>query len=125
MPGLFGKGLQVNGHTPGPWTADSDNYIDSKNGVIAKVEIWRKAERASDAQETAANARLIAAAPELLEALRGVEALVTRYEEQAELHRQSFRKGENGKERAVSLCVSLVGMREPLRALLAKIEGDK
>lgn len=56
-------------HTPGPWQADSDAYVVNEyNQVIADVFIndddnWR---------ERAANARLIAAAPELLAALQAV-----------------------------------------------------
>lgn len=46
-------------HTPGPWNANG-NYIEDKAGTIAKVM------RPED------NAALIAAAPELLEALENL-----------------------------------------------------
>ena len=72
-------------HTPGPWALD-DSYdpTGSLQGwayVIAEEEAMYDAANASDddavmdaANEThAANARLIAAAPTLLEALRGAE----------------------------------------------------
>lgn len=55
-------------HTPGPWTVD-DNYLCAKvkdeTIYLAKIHSWSK-----DApEEGKANARLIAAAPELLESL--------------------------------------------------------
>lgn len=71
-------------HTPGPWVADSfPTYGHPANltpnitinpvilGVAVNLPI-AKVPRKSE--EHAANARLIAAAPDLLEALKGVEA---------------------------------------------------
>ena len=56
-------------HTPGPWEADSDAYVVNEyNRVIADVFINDDDNR----EERAANARLIAAAPELLAALQAV-----------------------------------------------------
>jgi hypothetical protein len=52
-------------HTPGPWAVDTDRTILCRNVVgIADIRSWMGAEEAD------ANARLIAAAPELLEALK-------------------------------------------------------
>jgi len=58
-------------HTPGPWTLDPDNFViaelDFGRQIIAdpncgiRIRDW--------SEEHRANARLIAAAPELLEAL--------------------------------------------------------
>jgi hypothetical protein len=69
-------------HTPGPWTLDLGNIgIDMKNhvgvdapdhGGIAQV-VWVMDDDASEGKNTPtceANARLIAAAPDLLEALQ-------------------------------------------------------
>lgn len=56
---------QVQGHTPGPWTASEDNngtYVLADNDVIAHC--WGIQERN--------NSRLIAAAPDLLEALKKI-----------------------------------------------------
>jgi hypothetical protein len=62
----------VNAHTPGPWTAEGENncWVDGCNAegqtaLVAKVSFGSPA-----TQEQRANARLIAAAPELLEALK-------------------------------------------------------
>ena len=56
-------------HTPGPWIIDlaSDEIHDTKGNPIATT--WCHA--GCGWQTKAANARLIAAAPDLLEALRG------------------------------------------------------
>ena len=68
-------------HTPGPWLIEEDDPNASSREIqeanearscIAGVSKWTRggAERIAAAE---ANARLIAAAPDLLEALRGVE----------------------------------------------------
>jgi hypothetical protein len=64
-------------HTPGPWLTDRNNVhagqiatvMHCKNGW---VEIWtdKWAETGLEEDEQEANARLIAAAPDLLEALK-------------------------------------------------------
>lgn len=56
-------------HTPGPWTTEG-RYIlyGEKNDWLATVERFHGEYEA----ESQANARLIAAAPELLEALKGI-----------------------------------------------------
>lgn len=51
-------------HTPGPWIAKGDNvYEENEPGRIAKT-------CGGTDEQAAANARLIAAAPDLLEALK-------------------------------------------------------
>ena len=55
-------------HTPGPWNAHHDHgwlVVESDNG-----DLYVKVEKGSAARKHMANARLIAAAPELLAALR-------------------------------------------------------
>ena len=87
-------------HTPGPWQVghfDSNMICDSDGAnrgcaPIARVE--------GTAAERRANARLIAAAPELLEALRGLLDPATN--EDGEWYRQA---------------------REAARAAIAKAEG--
>lgn len=78
-------------HTPGPWTCEPNPYTDQRfeyvcyaegKGSVAKIERhtqnhddWRARPRA----EFEANARLIAAAPDLLEALNDlVRTMLTR-----------------------------------------------
>ena len=61
-------------HTPGPWIAEDDQSIYAADGdgrrLIAECHAGHKEERA-------ANARLIAAAPDLLAALEDVELRAT------------------------------------------------
>ena len=60
-------------HTPGPWTATLANTIIPAKRTRIIATAWRNSELPSiPEEEQAANAKLIAAAPELLEALRSV-----------------------------------------------------
>ena len=59
----------MNKHTPGPWRVVEDRVPSSLEvyaGKTAIAECWRRA----DVETEIANARLIAAAPELLAALK-------------------------------------------------------
>lgn len=64
-------------HTPGPWFTHREGfstvYIEARigGGLIQEVAACGPTNQGSEQQE--ANARLIAAAPELLEALRGLD----------------------------------------------------
>jgi hypothetical protein len=62
-----------NGHTPGPWIIDKEerwviHEPEGKSGTLVVPEIYL------DDDEAIANARLIAAAPDLLEALEATNA---------------------------------------------------
>ena len=51
-------------HTPGPWNVIGNIICTNKGTTVAVIQhVW------SDDKETSSNGRLIAAAPELLEAL--------------------------------------------------------
>jgi hypothetical protein len=62
-------------HTPGPWETDRDNIHTGQIAIIHHclnnnwVEVWSPNWPIDEAEQEA-NARLIAAAPEMLEALR-------------------------------------------------------
>jgi len=58
----------VSGHTPGPWAVTPDSFVMA--GSRPSIGVARVI---THAKEFVANARLIAAAPNLLEALREVE----------------------------------------------------
>ena len=59
----------MNKHTPGPWTVNAYNEIESGAVRICSVDI-EETNAGLNGGEGQANARLIAAAPDLLEALR-------------------------------------------------------
>ncbi len=59
-------------HTPGPWKEHSHRQIGPDKGIVA--EVWSAIGGDTAIQQADANARLIAAAPELLEALQEMVA---------------------------------------------------
>ena len=83
-------------HTPGPWLIEAQN---SHTGAIATVhnttdvwvEIWSEnwIVTGMGPEEQSANARLIAAAPDLLEALQRAVDLLARYPKHDEAWRQA------------------------------------
>lgn len=94
------KEIQANQHTPGSWTVDDDGtgaVVDRRGRAIARVNL--------EVFECGPNARLIAAAPDLVEALYAIMGIV-------------------GK---MSIPDTHVADREAYRnarALLARIEGE-
>ena len=58
-------------HTPGPWVIQETNFAQQKN-VYAQADKPPIATVYGSTGENEANARLIAAAPEMLEALRNL-----------------------------------------------------
>jgi len=66
-----------NQHTPGPWAASPYMNITSRNGTVAKTEQMP----GNDEAERKANAHLIAAAPDLLSALREMMSVFQDHEQ--------------------------------------------
>jgi hypothetical protein len=61
-------------HTPGPWRLNSDALLVGNDALKMSIAIAYDSSTAADGvsrEEMKANARLIAAAPDLLEALKG------------------------------------------------------
>ncbi len=66
--------MKTDNHTPGPWgiTLDCmDTFVSSRDGKTI-CEVAHSRDFTNPASECVANARLIAAAPDLLEALEGL-----------------------------------------------------
>ena len=59
----------VNNHTAGPWSVDKYTLCVEGSDDIAVAQVWYDTRGLKEAE---ANARLIAAAPELLEALEDI-----------------------------------------------------
>lgn len=108
-------------HTPGPWHCD-DVHPDSGSIMIGSAKDWvcvmchkpddYAAERGDDEEnerQTLSNARLIAAAPELLEALKN---LVAAYD-------SAIHDEYDGTE----MLSCLLGEADSARAAIAKAEG--
>lgn len=99
-------------HTPGPWSVCEHSWCEtsirapSTDHALCRLDINHATEESQEADEAqmAANARLIAAAPELLEALKACAAVCA---------------GETMNKRG------LVSALEQARAALAKCEGVK
>jgi len=65
-------------HTPGPWTfTKARTIIHISNGVRPIAEVPCRADKRTVYPEAEANARLIAAAPEMLEALKAFAEMPT------------------------------------------------
>lgn len=62
----------MSAHTPGPWVIDKDRIatVEPKPLTMQTPNLWAVAFASRQREEWEANARLIAAAPELLAALR-------------------------------------------------------
>ena len=59
-------------HTPGPWNYAKSDFNDDRYSIYHNGPIAYCGENGCGPENALANARLIAAAPELLEALRGI-----------------------------------------------------
>lgn len=93
--------MNAHTHTPGPWKAIGDEIVDHGNGVCDLGHVLASVRMHNGEQE--ANARLIAEAPAMLEALRdAIRGLDT--------------DGQS------SACASL---NTTARAILARIDGGK
>ena len=96
-------------HTPGPWEVFKNGtkwiiFSPVKDATIAVTGGWTDESRSQES----ANARLLAAAPELLEALEGVEGYLTDYDHYSK----------------VDVDVWVKAALPQLRAALAKTRGE-
>ncbi len=102
--------MTTQAHTPGPWF-----YEGTENGHVAidaagPKRIGLLSKRGFSYPERQANARLIAAAPEMLDALRAIELAVDG------LNTKGYPQQKNTQ-------AALNRIKGHARALLAKIEG--
>lgn len=66
-------------HTPGPWKVKAHTILDQGGNTVAQAHhpFYRRGD-VEDTDPREANARLLAAAPELLDALYRLESVVTK-----------------------------------------------
>lgn len=76
-----GDAVSQSKHTPGPWHTDQQGIRDAEGNLLAESFADIDKDIPSGETEQLANARLIAAAPELLEACWAVKAYMTGREE--------------------------------------------
>ena len=84
----------MNEHTPGPWQVYTDGtktFIAAANGRVVVVDLYDENNEPS-IEELEANARLIAAAPALLQALKDTREALAAWVEIAE--EQDQREGD-------------------------------
>ena len=104
-------------HTPGPWAPDYAEHdcphqdVKIKAGKRGVCRVWMDNAPVEDYnREQRANARLIAAAPELLEALEG---LLAKFEDLEELCASEFGAGQVTAEETAA------------KAVIAKVKGEQ
>ena len=110
-------------HTPGPWRANG-SYVDTKNGMaleIAHVMQVGVGYAPRSPEESKFNARLIAAAPELLAALAPFAHFAEVYENKIVAEGQPARDSDIF-YRLNSVMITLGDLRQA-RAALAKAKG--
>lgn len=76
---MSADGQQKPAHTPGPWIANSCGVVLTEARSPAGHRATIAECNSPSAEVDLANARLIAAAPDLLEALRALEILASRW----------------------------------------------
>ena len=89
-------------HTPGPWSIEHDTDITGVEnspeiGCVGKVDVAHVYLRAVPGK-TQANARLIAAAPELLEALLRAKRHLSVYSEEFDMAERAIAKATGATE---------------------------
>lgn len=95
-------------HTPGPWFADGHYICSAEPDIYARQIAVTCDDGITGNSERIANARLIAAAPELLEALNGL------FEQCSMIHKQW---GDGDNTRAADAAIAAG------RAAIARAEG--
>ena len=115
-------------HTPGPWTYNGTAFYDSDNNEVVGVNVsmYDDGEEDADIKVSASDARLIAAAPDLLHALKdllgeGPDIYVT---EKGEVCIGCGRDYSDDEAWDEAYCMSDDCLRTMARAAIAKAEGQ-
>lgn len=85
----------MNKHTPAPWNICYDGQIDGNDGCTVCRFPWESYSEFQNNETWKANARLIAAAPELLAALQAVVRVADRSTVEFDLARDAIAKAQS------------------------------
>ena len=120
-------------HTPGPWKAvnleftNGDFEIQNNEYLICRLNIGGMSE-SEQVDRKIADARLIASAPELLEAIQDVTALFLDSSVRELENKKIIKPNDEDNEMFIALCVLGWLFRHPkvekLRAIIAKAKGE-
>ena len=108
-------------HTPGPWAVAAENFIKhaafvfadtEEEKIICKMCFGGASASEPELKEARANAKLIAAAPEMLEALKEVSKLI------------NSTYGIEGHVAGVARSWEKTGIDKMIRDVIAKAEGE-
>ena len=89
---MMGENMSEAKHTTGPWINDNGLVYGTSGDGTPSFDIYYSADWPGDADEGMANAKLIAAAPDLLEALPGVVRVADRATDEFDVARAAIRK---------------------------------
>lgn len=108
-------------HTPGPWRMNGEIGADESKGIAPHLAFYSIRDAKNDyiastwGDPNEANARLIAAAPEMLEAAKAVTGMLELF-----IDEQQIKEAADGCARRVEEGAAKL---EALRAAIAKAEG--
>lgn len=121
-------------HTRGPWTVQEREHsfrvVDCRalkfdNSRLCDVQHWSGATRGPDREESRANARLIAAAPELLEAAKQMQGWIAVLLNILDADLDSVEIEMSNSKTGQSVTLSLKEQFDKASAAIAKATGEQ
>lgn len=111
-------------HTPGPWKLEQDGVTVVQDCTAPRTKITRSLEIYMDKGERKANARLIASAPELLEAGEKLVAWLEKLADHSELQAQTC-QFQSLKDAYIFDAKNYRASVKEMKAAISKAKGPK